>query len=211
VTKPCPRRERVLEIDEVSWRYLNDATTDQDRQDHGWLMATLDFNLTDTAVEPPPTGKSTEQLWAEYGKDIVNWWIKDQPGTRPRCWWRFSAPEPRRRVGGTGVTRQEVWGRPNYLPAFQLPAPDSWLTADKKHLHPFADDPLAVPVDPDDPPTFESQAAYLKRLGLLLPEEKRLAPDAFAPERIEPKPLQHSLGEGSRPRCATSELGGDSC
>jgi len=68
-----------------------------------------------------------------------------------------------------------------------------------------------VPVDPNDPPTFESQAAYLKRLGLLLPgEEKRLAPKAFAPERIEPN-SQHSREEGSRPKCATSELGGDSC
>ena len=146
MTKPRPRRERTSEIDEVSWRYLNDATTDQDREEpHCWLIDTLDFNLTekDFPVVPPPTGKSTGQLWKEYGDEVIRWWIKDQPGTRPRCWWRFSAPEPRREV----------------------------------------------PVDPDDPPSFESQAAYLKRLGLLLPrEEKRLTPDDFTPEWIELKP-----------------------
>jgi hypothetical protein len=206
VTKPRPRRERVEEIDGVSWRYLNDATTDQDRAEEGWLLDTLEFNLLPAAdaiesnrgipVVDPPTGKSTEQLWADYGRDIVKWWINDQPGTRPRCWWRFSAPEPRRRLGGTGVTREEVWGRPDYMPDFQLPASDSWLTREGKRWHPFADDPLAVPVDPKDPPTFESQAAYLKRLGLLLPgEENRLAPDAFTPERIEPDP-QHSWDVG---------------
>jgi hypothetical protein len=124
----------------VSWRYLNDATTDQDREEpHCWLIDTLDFNLTekDFPVVPPPTGKSTEQLWKEYGDEVIRWWIKGQPGTRPRCWWRFTAPEPRREV----------------------------------------------PVGPDAPPTVESEAAYLKRLGLLLPgEEKRLATDDFAPE-----------------------------
>ena len=136
MTKPRPRRERTSEIDEVSWRYLNDATTDQDREEpHCWLIDTLDFNLAekDFPVVPPPTGKSTEQLWKEYGDEILRWWIKHQPGTRPRCWWRFSAPEPRRA-------------------------------------------------------TVESEAAYLKRLNLLLPgEEKRLAPDDFTPEWIELK------------------------
>ena len=51
-------------------------------------------------------------------------------------------------------------------------------------------------VDPDDRPSFESQAAYLKRLKLLLPgEEKRLTPDDFTPEKIEPKPW-HSRAVG---------------
>jgi hypothetical protein len=137
VTKPRPRRERTSEIDEVSWRYLNDATTDKDREEHGWLIDTLDFNLTgkDAVVVPPPTGKSTEQLWKEYGAEVIRWWIKDQPGTRPRCWWRFSAPDACR----------------------------------------------AKPTSPNDIPTFKSQAAYLKRLGLLLPgEEKRLQADLDA-------------------------------
>jgi hypothetical protein len=109
VTKPRPRREREApEIDGVSWRYLNDATTDEDRRDEAWLLFTLEFNMlpVERALESngaipvvdPPTGKSTEELWAEYGEDIVKWWIKDRPGTRPSCWWRYSysAPDPHR-------------------------------------------------------------------------------------------------------------------
>ena len=40
--------------------------------------------------------------------------------------------------------------------------------------------------DPNDPPTFESEAEYLQRLGLLLPVRGRAAPDAsdFEPEAI---------------------------
>jgi hypothetical protein len=37
-----------------------------------------------------------------------------------------------------------------------------------------------IEIGPDDPSTFESEAAHLKRLRLLLPgEQKRLTPDDF--------------------------------
>jgi hypothetical protein len=40
-----------------------------------------------------------------------------------------------------------------------------------------------VAIDPNDPPTFESQAAYLKRHGLLLAgEERRLKKADWEPE-----------------------------
>ena len=40
-------------------------------------------------------------------------------------------------------------------------------------------------IDRNDPPRYESEPAYLKRLGLLLPgEEQRLPPNAFDPEVI---------------------------
>jgi hypothetical protein len=75
------------------------------------------------------------------------------------------------------------------LPNYQLPEAGDWITREDKRWYPYKDNPPAVPVDPDDPPTFESQAAYLKRLKLLLPgEEKQLTPDDFTPEWIELKP-----------------------
>lgn len=40
-------------------------------------------------------------------------------------------------------------------------------------------------IDPDDPPVFESEAAYLKRLNLFMPgEEARLTEADFAAELI---------------------------
>ena len=42
-----------------------------------------------------------------------------------------------------------------------------------------------VPFDPKDPPTFESEAAYLDRLKLLAPGERRRIPAAdFEPVRV---------------------------
>jgi hypothetical protein len=98
--------------------------------------------------------------------------IKDTPGTRPALWWRFDAPrqpvgtfpgcyydgeltEPRKRTGGTGTPTHEVWCT---VPVFSYGISDVWLG-----------------IDENDPPTFESQAAYLKRHGLLLAGEERRA------------------------------------
>jgi hypothetical protein len=39
---------------------------------------------------------SIRDMWTAVGQDIVAEWVQDAPGTRPRCWWTFDAPEPRR-------------------------------------------------------------------------------------------------------------------
>ncbi len=40
--------------------------------------------------------------WAQIGDEIVKDWIVTRPGTRPRMWWRLSAPEPGRTTDGGG-------------------------------------------------------------------------------------------------------------
>jgi len=71
--------------------------------------------------------------------------------------------EPRLRLGGTGVPD---WERFAYVPQFQYGIPAN-----------------IVEIDPADPPRYESQAAYLRRHGLLLPgEAPRLRPRDFKPE-----------------------------
>jgi hypothetical protein len=186
MTKARPRRSRTeTEIDDLSWRFLCDAITPEDKEKRGWRLIDLEFN--DMQFSEPPE-KSTSDLWSEFGDDVLAWWIKDRPGTRPWCWWKLSAPEPRLRVGGVGVTKFS-WNEDyeQYLPDFKLPRPSCFLTLDEKRYHPFADNPLAVPVDPNDLPQFESQAAYLRRLKLFLAgEEKRLKPVAFEPETVRP-------------------------
>ncbi len=45
-----------------------------------------------------------------------------------------------------------------------------------------------VAIDPGDPPRYESEASYLRRLGLLLPgESKRLRKADFDPEVVLPE------------------------
>lgn len=133
-------------------------------------------------------------------------WVREHPGTRPSLWWRFEAPrqtedvhpgwdfdpakpEPRRRVGGTGTpvcectctvphyrygipTEWVLPGEPD-PPGFEPRGPALWLRE------------CAVAFDPDDPPRFEAEAAYLERYGLFLPgERRRLTPVDFEPEVV---------------------------
>ncbi len=108
-------------------------------------------------------------LWQEHGTAITAEWVARQPGTRPWGWWRFEAPEPRRRLGGTGTPKHEVLA---FVPVYRCGIPMYWLDSS---------------IDPGDPPRYESQAAYLARLGLLAPgERRRLGAAAFEPEAILP-------------------------
>jgi len=192
MTKARPRRPRNdADIDELSWRFLCDATTPEDEAKHHWHLHTLRFDEKDFAIVPPPTGKSTSELWAEFREQVLEWWLKERPGTRPWCWWQFDAPERRRRVGGTGTTFSEFGrDRDEYTPDFGLPTPRAWLTGYE------ASSRGVQSLDPADPPLFEAQATYLKRLGLFLPgEEGRLKPGDFEPEAaILPLPRSWHAG-----------------
>lgn len=121
--------------------------------------------------------------WHKYGEEVLATWIKQHPGTRPSTWWRFDAPrvngdfldelrrhgfddwvlahpQPRAVVGGTGT--------PGARPESSFGILRDWWT-----------------VDPSDPPLIESQAAYLKRHGLLVSgEARRLRSSDFDPEPL---------------------------
>ncbi|GAB2582498.1 hypothetical protein GCM10027066_24880 [Dyella jejuensis] len=111
-------------------------------------------------------------------------WIKTKPGTRPAMWWRYDAPrldpaqlgrwsrtvlaprliETRRKLSGEGMPLHEAL---NYAPSHHYGIP-AWFG------------------DPDNPPAFESQRAYLKRHSLPLPAERRQVPEPVRyPLRIE--------------------------
>jgi hypothetical protein len=114
-----------------------------------------------------------DELWRALGVEAVREHARVRPGSRPRLWWRHDAPEAlRRRLGGTG----ETWGGAQPDPVsrtnihYGMPSDGSWAWRG---------------VDPCDPPLFEGQAAYLDRLGLWLPgERRRAAADLFAPEAV---------------------------
>jgi hypothetical protein len=115
--------------------------------------------------------KTNEQLWTLHRDVVLAEHVKENPGTRPALFWQHDAPrlpvgtfpgahydgelpEPRKRLGGTGTPAYECR---NVKPSFSLGIPNIW-----------------VGIDATDPPTFECQAAYLKRHSLLMAgEEKR--------------------------------------
>ncbi|MDF2971625.1 MAG: hypothetical protein K0R61_2075 [Microvirga sp.] len=164
MTKPRPRRNALdPSIDLCSWDFLHDATTLDDEREHSWQLISLSAG-DDASFHPDK--KTARELWNEHGKAVLSWWVKANPGTRPKCWWRFEAPEPRKRVGGRGALRSEVWGMPPYIANCGLPSPDGFVTADDT----AATAAGYEAADPAHPPLFESQPAYLKRLGLFAPE-----------------------------------------
>lgn len=103
-----------------------------------------------------------ETAWEARHAELLAAHIAEAPGRRPWAWWRFNAPAPRERVGGSG----ETWPAVSF--DFGLPGRWAWNW-----------------IDDDDPPRYESEAAYLRRLGLLTDREaRRLKAHDFEPVAI---------------------------
>jgi hypothetical protein len=64
--------------------------------------------------------------------------------------------------------------------------PDQFVTAEDVEWHrEEGEDFSGIPIDLNDPPMYESQAAYLNRHGLWIPaERRRLRKRDFKPEMV---------------------------
>lgn len=99
---------------------------------------------------PFPDRTSYARAWARTKASILRRWIAAHPGTRPAAWWEFEAPKAKRqRLGGTGS--------PAIPGDTSLRGQPRWFREDYSRT---------------DPPRYETDAAYLERLGLLTPGER---------------------------------------
>ncbi len=136
------------------------------------------------------------ELWNRYCDAIIADYAQEYPGFRPGRWWKYTAPEMRKRVGGIGTPCHEVL---EYSRSFKYGLPVDWITPWQVEFYsrPTPDNygnfakPITpghfngVAIDPNDPPVYESQAAYLKRHGLFMPgERKQLTAADFEPEAL---------------------------
>jgi hypothetical protein len=127
-------------------------------------------------------GEALGRVWRAHKSEILPDFIRAHPGQRPWAWWRYDAPEPRRRLGGVGTPCHEVLA---YEPEYDFGVPARWVTA-RMVEHYREGGFRGVAIDPRDPPRFESEPSYLRRHELLLTEEHaRLTPTAFTPETVE--------------------------
>lgn len=110
----------------------------------------------------------TRKLWDESRVEIMDAWISKHPGTRPSLWWEYDSLGNRERIGGKGRLTCEKW--PAVLQLFEQGLPTGWES-----------------IDAADPATFESEAAYLQRHGLLTDAEKKFI--AGHPELLEPEKI----------------------
>ena len=129
--------------------------------------------------------ETLSEIWNTHSERIVSEHVEDSPGSRPARWWQYDAPEPRKRLGGIGTPEHEVL---NIKPAYSFGIPIGWIdqwqvdyyTGVAVDIHGRLVNEKAigsgfkgVAINPDDPPTYESQATYLDRHGLFLPCERR--------------------------------------
>jgi hypothetical protein len=178
-----PRKRRIvkvrtqLEISAGLWAWLNDEPVSKDDHEANWEVLMLEGGH----MNAHGGEDKLRDLWKGVREDVLARWAVDHPGTRPSLWWELEAPrqalgtwpgcffdgklqEPRKRLGGTGKAPWDAGLA--YVPSFRCGVPSYWDS--------FSE---------EDPPVFESQAAYLKRQGLLTAAEKRkLKPSDYRPE-----------------------------
>ena len=143
------------------------------------------------------TESELRAAWNEVKDEILEAWAREEPGSRPFHWWQFEALELRRRLGGVGTPSHEVSAA---APWYEFGLPVCWVSkweenyfnGRARHVDghrigtEYEEGHFAgLAIDAQDPPAFESEAAYLRRLNLLLPTEmERLTEADFEPETI---------------------------
>ena len=156
-----PRKRKLdkarprVEISDALWAWFNDQVEAGKRNP---------FELYFMSDE------ELQRSWELVREELLEGWAEEYPGTRPQHWWRFDAPrqplgnfpdcgydgqlpEMRQFISGAGVP---AWVVSAYMPAYRCGLPNSWAGYDES-----------------DPPTFESQAAFLRRHKLLSAAETR--------------------------------------
>lgn len=167
-------QKRQLTACEIA--YLSDDNTVSD--DNDFTLWCYRIGMEGFGGDPKPS-----DIWREHGGDFLPQFIKKNPGRRSIAWWHWTSPrqpdhgtgfwyegmlpEPRKRIGGSGVLHK------GYVPFYQYGIPQHW---DAKTL------------DPNDPLIFESQTAFLIRYSLLLPQEKKYI--AGHPQLLKPEILK---------------------
>lgn len=134
--------------------------------------------------------RATDAQLSAWGKSVEEIARLDSEGERPGT--------PRQRIGGIGTPSHEVL---NITPDFEKGIPMWWVQpwdadyyngraidvrgnkiGNQYHEGDFA----GLPIDNKNPPRFESQASFLKRHDLLLPEESvQLTAKDFLPETVQ--------------------------
>jgi hypothetical protein len=169
------RAVNVANLDELDVAFLTDGEYTFDDMREVTLLAWR------SGLDRRGGDKDPRKLWAKYRDYFLPRYIEEHPGERPIPWWLFDAPRMEERFdawfdGTLPAWRQRLGGKgetaPATVPRSTYGIPNNWDLST---------------IDPEDPPVFESQAAYLDRRGLLTDEERRVLKDAL--EKWEPEVL----------------------
>ena len=128
-------------------------------------------------------------LWDRHRDWVLTTFVRQFPGHRPFLWWHHDSPQARLRLGGVGsalVGAPENYRHERGSYFYGIPYVHVSLSLAKFYRAQGHHDVTGC--DPNDLPRYEGQGAYLQRLNLLVPgEKKRISPAAFEPECIPPE------------------------
>jgi hypothetical protein len=121
----------------------------------------------DRLVQVLLRGHDHESLWRAHRDELLAEWLATWPGTRPNGWWLFDAPpEPRHWIFNGHASPVDI--------------PSAWTGWRELRGVQITDRTGRRAT------RFESQAHYLKRLGLLAPGERaRLRRGDFVPQHLD--------------------------
>jgi len=191
--------QRRAEVSKVALYYASDGL---------WGERPTGVDLDEFLYGYP--GCSADQcrmVWLAVRDELLPSWVKEYPGTRPSWWYLFDPecprmsdeeierhgwtgwffakdlPDLRRRLGGVG---DPIFEHLNYVPHFDCAVPDHFVSAEDVRFYRSEGEKFrGKPIDPRNPPKYESEASYLKRHRLLATvERQRLRKKDFEPEII---------------------------
>lgn len=114
------------------------------------------------AFIPFANDEELRQFWNSVRADVLAEWIRERPGTRPWCWWRFEATE----------RREPIDNLPHPFDCSDRRAHiDAYCDGDHAEHNglSFGEPKYVFGIEP--PRHYESEADYLLRLGLLAESE----------------------------------------
>ena len=132
-------------------------------KDEGEISTTVEFFTDESAIRA---------AWNELRDSILADWAEEWPSSRPSAWWRYDAPEPRRRVGGVGTPSHEVL---NYTPLYDFGIPASFVSREQENYYTgrsrdihgnrigteYAEgDFEGLAIDPSNPPIEDAKNRY---------------------------------------------------
>ncbi len=95
-----------------------------------YLLTGHDWNFLDG---PDPASVDLKAAWEELRDELLAEHIAEHPGTRPRAWWRFDAPGPRRQInpGPETFGPADFYGKPS---KYRGVPPDDMFEAQRADL-----------------------------------------------------------------------------
>ena len=147
---------------------LGEDHAEQLRTGFGFYPVAADFG-------PDPDLEDLREGWLELRDGIMAAWVQEHPGSRPWAFWQFDSKEPRRRLDG--VPPHDDPRRRAFVAtiAASLDSPEEGqrYIARTRELRFGVPSVWVYDIDGEAAARYETEVAYLRRMGLLGKEEAK--------------------------------------